>query len=232
MHWQETNSTDEEYIVPDNIVDAVYSITCRNLPVDHAYALSQAIQRALPWFADEAAAGMHIIHVAESSNGWMRPDDPSALLHPSRRTKLALRIPKHRLEDANALLDQTLDISGHALRIDKISLRPLSKITTLFSRHVVITQGNNETDFMQEAAKQLNDLGIKPKKMLCGLTTAIIVPTATTGKLQTCSLMLADLSFDETVLLQQQGLGPQRKLGCGLFLPHKDINDLRHSQDR
>ena len=36
---------------PGDFVDAVFAISCRSLPVDHAYALSQAIRSALPWFA-------------------------------------------------------------------------------------------------------------------------------------------------------------------------------------
>ena len=227
MHWEEI-SPPEEYIVPDTIVDAVFTISCRNLPVDHAYALSQAIQRALPWFADEEYAGLHLVHGAESGNGWLRPSAPQALLHLSRRTKLALRIPKRRAADAGALLNQTLDVDGHALRVDRIALRPLARITTLFSRHVVITAGDNETSFLSAATGQLGALGIRPQKMLCGLTTRIATPART---LQTCSLMLADLRIEESVLLQQHGLGLERKLGCGLFLPHKDINDLRREPE-
>lgn len=227
MHWEE-NQAAEEYAVPDTVVDAVFNITCRNLPVDHAYALSQAIQRALPWFADEEGAGLHLVHGAGSGNGWLRPGDPRALLHLSHRTKLALRIPKRRAADANALLHQTLDIGGHALRADTITLRPLSRITTLFSRHVVIAAGDDEAGFLKAAAARLEALGIRPKKMLCGLTTPIATPAHT---LQTCSLMLADLTPEESVLLQQLGLGPERKLGCGLFLPHKDINDLRRQME-
>ena len=33
---------------PFDIVDAIFAISCRSLPVDHAYALSQAVQAALP----------------------------------------------------------------------------------------------------------------------------------------------------------------------------------------
>jgi len=227
MHWEESTPA-EETVVPDTVVDAVFSISCRTLPVDHAYALSQAIQRALPWFANEAGAGLHIIHVAGSGNGWQRPADPTALLHLSRRTKLALRIPKQRIAAANALIGQTLDVDGYALRVDEIALRPLSRITTLFSRYVLIITGDDEEDFLTAAAGQLGTLGIRPRKMLCGLTTPIATPA---GTLQTRSLMIAGLSPVESVLLQQQGLGSERKLGCGLFLPHKDINDLRRRQE-
>ena len=35
--------------------------------------------------------------------------------------------------------------------------------------------------------------------------------------------MLADLSADESLRLQQFGLGPYRYIGCGLFIPYKGI---------
>lgn len=227
MYWEE-NLPAEDHAVPGTVVDAVFNITCRNLPVDHAYALSQAIQHALPWFADEKGAGLHLVHGAGSGNGWLRPGDPRALLQLSHRTRLALRIPQRRAADAGALLNQTLDVGGHALRVDKITLRPLARITTLLARHVVITAGDDEAGFLKAAAAQLGALGIRPRKMLCGLTTPIATPART---LQTCSLMLAGLALGESVLLQQQGLGPERRLGCGLFLPHKDIKDLRREME-
>ena len=142
----------------------MFSISCRSLPVDHAHALSRAIQAALPWFADEADAGLHTIHGADSGNGWMRPEDPHALLQLSRRTKLTLRLPKHRLNDAEALLGRTLDVAGNALRLDKLTVRTLSRITTLFSRHVVIAVGDDETDFLKHAVDNSARSASNPRK--------------------------------------------------------------------
>ena len=226
MYWQESRDS-ENFVVPDDIVDMVYGIRCRSLPVDHAYALSQAIQAALPWFTGEERAGVHTIHVAESGNGWMRPDDPNALLHLSRRTKLVLRVPKSRIDDAGRLTGQTLDIQGNPLQIEKASVRSLSDLTTLFARYIV-TDGADENAFLQDAMKQLNDMGIRPKKMLCGIERVILTPQRS---IRTRSLMLAELSVPESVRLQQQGLGTERKLGCGLFIPHKDIKELQQVSD-
>ena len=66
-------------------------------------------------------------------------------------------------------------------------------------------------------------MGIRPRKMLCGIERLIRTPD---GLLRTRSLMVADLSPDESVALQAEGLGPERALGCGLFLPHKDIQEV------
>lgn len=207
-----------------DIVDAVFAISCRSLPVDHAYALSQAIRAVLPWFADEPSAGLHIIRAAESASGWMRPEDPRSLLHLSQRTRLVLRLPQHRLEDAAALLGRTLDVAGHALRVDRVSVRPLSQITTLLSHCVLLAGCDGESEFRLAAARQLDALGIRPEEMLCGLMTLIATPG---GTLQTRSLMLAGLTRAQSQLLQRQGLGTERKLGCGVFIPHKAIGDLR-----
>jgi len=38
--------------------------------------------------------------------------------------------------------------------------------------------------------------------------------------------MLAELTPEESVDIQQSGLGPHRHLGCGLFLPMKGIQAL------
>lgn len=39
----------------------------------------------------------------------------------------------------------------------------------------------------------------------------------------TRSLMVAELKQAESVRLQQHGMGEGRKLGCGIFMPQKDI---------
>lgn len=227
MFWQEVKEN-ERYVVPDDVVDVVYNIQCRCLPVDHAWALSQAISAALPWFADEPEAGLHPIHVADSGNGWMRPAAPDALLQLSRRTRLMLRLPKRRIEDAGKLTGQTLDVGGNAMKVEKATVRPLSPITTLFSRYIVSAEGMDEAAFMREAQAQLAGMKIRPKKMLCGIERVIATPDR---RIHTRSLMLADLAAEESVKLQQRGLGPGRTLGCGLFLPHKDIREVRPARD-
>lgn len=222
MFWQEEKH-DENYVVPDNVVDLVFQIDCRTLPVDHAWALSQAIRVVLPWLEEEPGAGVHPIHVAESGNGWIRPEKADDLLHLSRRTKLALRIPRVRVDAAQKLTGRKLDIAGHTLTVGQASLRPLSAITTIFSRYVVSADGLDETGFLQAALNELKTFSVQPKKMLCGIEKVIVTPQ---GPVHTRSLMLASLTQQESVLLQQHGLGAQRLLGCGLFIPHKDIKEV------
>jgi hypothetical protein len=39
--------------------------------------------------------------------------------------------------------------------------------------------------------------------------------------------MLTVATPAQSLALQRQGLGEARKLGCGVFIPHKDVGDLR-----
>jgi hypothetical protein len=43
--------------------------------------------------------------------------------------------------------------------------------------------------------------------------------------------MLADLSAEESVRIQQEGIGPLRHMGCGIFIPHKGIDAVGKAED-
>lgn len=226
MYWQE-KSKEKRGSIPDDIIDMVFYIRCKHLPVDHAWPLAEALLAELPWLKDETGAGVHPIQISEEGNGWFRPDDPDALLHLSRRTRLILRIPKTRQADAELLLGKTLEVAGHELELVKVTVRHLSALTTLISRYVVVETGNTEQEFVDRIAQHLLAMGVQPRKMLPGRERILRTPEAT---LVTRSLMLADTTLQESLNLQQQGLGQHRHLGCGLFIPQKEISDITPEQ--
>jgi len=225
MFWQEEP---EELPggVPTDVVDLLFAVDCKRLPVDHAYALSKALAKALPWFDEEPGLGVHTIHVAGSQNGWERPlHGTQSHILLSRRTKLALRVPQARVGDlGKALTGLTLDIAGCPLTLGEAKPRPLSKETTLFSRYLISQADEEESAFLARVARELLGMDIRIRKALCGKTLSLAFPG---GSLATRSLLLADLSPEESLRLQQRGLGSHRTMGCGLFIPHKGINSAR-----
>jgi CRISPR-associated protein Cas6 len=228
MYWQETRK-DEVAPNTDDVTDIAYQIRCRSLPVDHAWALSEAVQKILPWISSEAGAGVHTIHVAESGNGWMRPEGADDLLQLSRRTKLQIRVPRHRVAEAEQLVGKTLDVAGHELTVEKATLKPLTPFAAVFSRYVESDDTQDENAFLAATLRELGQLGVRPLKMLCGIEKTLGTPD---GPVRTRSLMIADLTLPESLRLLQRGLGARRALGCGLFLPHKDIKELSPAQER
>lgn len=229
MFWNEDENPDEVQ-VPDEIVDILFAIDCKRIPVDHAHLLSAALQAALPWIAEEPGVGLHTIHVAGSQNGWERPEhgtDSDLIL--SRRTKLTIRAPRTRVDDILSQLPGIrLALAGHPLTVGAGKVKPLSKDATLFARYVVTetrTQAHqDEQSFLDSAARTLSEMGIQVRKALCGKTTALATPN---GPIQTRSLMLASLTAEESIRLQQTGLGAHRLMGCGIFIPHKGIDSVK-----
>lgn len=228
MYWQDEQDKTAAYVVPDDIIDLNFKVDCRSLPLDHAHALSQAVQAALPWIGEEALAGIHLIHGAESGNGWIRPDNPdSDVLYLSRRTRFTLRLPKERVEDAKVLSGQTLDILGNALVLSAPTVRKLSDQTTIFARYVASKNADDDEAFLAEMVGLLDELKIRARKMLSGRGHLLRTPQR---EIRTRSLMIAELDIEDSVRLQEQGLGPHRQLGCGLFLPHKGIEAVSKPQ--
>ena len=219
MHWQIEEDDSSQIAVPENVIDLQFSIDCKLLPVDHAHALSTAILQALPWFVEDEIATLHLIHGAETGNGWERPDD---VIYLSRRTKLTLRVPHERIDDTTTLTGKTLDVAGNPMVIGEASKRPLSISTSLYSRHVVVMPGEDEDVFLQRTISEMHEMELQFKKVLCGKERTIQVSG---GELMTRSLLVADITFNDSIRLQQRGVGAKRhkKLGCGLFIAHKTV---------
>ncbi len=229
MYWQDKEDKKEQFIVPDDIIDVSFKVQCKQLPLDHAYALSQAIQNELPWIHDEPQAGIHLIHGAESGNGWIRPQEPDAILNLSRRTRFMLRLPKHRVEEAHQLLNVPINVGGFEVILSNPQSKKLSALTTIFARHIITESIEDEDEFLNQAALLLKNQGIRVKKMMSGLAHVLRMPEQ---NLSTRSLMIDGLDIEESIFLQQHGLGEGRKIGCGLFLPHKGIDAVGEAQQK
>lgn len=209
---------------PDDIQDLSFRIEARTLPVDHAEALSGAVLDRLPWMRDESSAALHLIHSPESGHGWNRPTDPGGEhIYVSRRARLMLRLPQHRLDDARRLTDQSLDVSGHIVKIGNATPKPLIAAATLLSRRVVCDARESEQSFVATLADSLALVAAKAPTILCGRLSVLRFAEE---EIFVRSVMLADLDIEDSIRLQQKALGPGRLFGCGLFLPHKSTAPL------
>lgn len=228
MFWQEDEDKTLTYQASADVLDLSFAMRCKRLPIDHAWELSSAIHQALPWFAEETLAGVHTIHVAASGNGWLRPEEQTGVLIPSHRTRLELRIPKHRVQAAQALTGQTLSFGEYRIEVGEAKEKPFSNASVLFARYVVSEERESEAAFLQRMAAEVQELThFKLKKMLCGLSSHLRTDA---GTIFTRHLMLADLDTETSIRLQQVGLGTGRHYGCGLLLPHKSIKTLKPTE--
>ncbi len=222
MYWTEDIDANKKYETPDDIVDISFKLDCKTLPVDHAQALSNAMHNALPWFADEDLTGLHLIHVAESGNGWMRPEDTeNEVLCLSRRTRMTIRVPQHRIEDALKLAGTKLNIDGHDLTVKEGASKKLSIMPTMFARYVLTESSMDENEFLKQMVSILRGMDIPVTKMMAGKQNRMHMQN---GDIFCRSLMVAELTPENAVKLQMQGIGDGRRYGCGLFAPQKGIS--------
>ena len=205
----------------EEIVDIAFRLPGGRLRVDHAYALLGAISAALPWFADEPSARLHQVHTAATGSGWMRPEEsPADELHLSRRTRLTLRVPERRAEDALALAGREMDIGGYSLTPGGGKIVPLVPASTLLARHVVSEDNEEELRLVARLEHSLRERGVQDAKLICGRTHRIVTPESV---LHTRSVVVANLDPDGAMSLLRIGIGPAGKLGCGIFVPYKRI---------
>ncbi len=218
--WSWDNNQEQQVVESSKVIDLSFKLECRCLPVDHTCDLHRAIAGALPWFTDEPLTGLHLIHVAGSQNGWMRPQKPDEIIYLSRRTRLKIRIPVNRTEDTRTLTGQEFDIAGNIMQIGTATEKPVLSNDILFSRYVAAEHNDDENDFLQPITEQLKAMNIRFRRLLTGKQVKLRSPQ---GEINTRSLMVADLRPDDSLTLQELGLGDGRRYGCGIFIHHKAI---------
>ena len=189
------------------MVDVVFPVTGRRLLRDHAQALADALCSVLPWLAGEPHAGVHPIKLVPGL-------DAQALL--SNRARLLLRVPRERAAALADLTGQSLEVGGETLVLGTPHARELLAHATLYAYNVA-SDSADELAFMEAVAEELDALGIRGHRV-CGKYHRMAFRR---GMLDSFSLMLHGLGAPQALLLQQRGLGGERLLGCGIFVPHK-----------
>lgn len=190
-----------------SVVDMVFPLAGRNLPPDHALPLQEALQAELSWLETEVQAGVHPVKLAHGSGA-------QGLL--SGRSRLLLRLPRQRVDEASALAGCDLAVGGCSVRLGAPHVRELQPHGTLYA-HAVAADNDNEIDFVQQVVAELKALQLRAP-WVCGKRGSRQLPDRV---LTTFSLMVHNLPPADSLRLQEQGLGAHRQLGCGIFVPHK-----------
>lgn len=208
------------------MIDVAFKINCKTLPYDHAFSLSNEITKHLPWLEDNELTGIQTLHGPESGNGWTRAENEEIFL--SKRTRLILRIPKSEYHETCKLEGETLKVLGNDIKVGKASKKPFLTVRDLICRFVLTDDDLDESDFLKYVAKEFESHEIHLRKAICGKTKSF---TINGNQKFTRSLMIADLSKENSIKLQDVGVGIGRIFGCGIFLPHKSIDAVANFKE-
>lgn len=195
--------------VGGSAVDVSFELSGRHVPADPAAALALAVTAALPWFASEPCAGIHPLRAAPSTHG---------TLVLARRARLVLRVPEARATQALALAGRRLDLQGEPVTVGAGHPKALAPCATLFAQRVA-TGARDERDFHEAVVRRLAELGVR-----CELISGRARSVRGEGReVVGYALALHGLAPADSLRVQAEGIGGERRLGFGIFVPHKAI---------
>lgn len=193
-------------------VDVVFEIAGTSVPTEHAWSLWRALAQRLPWLEGEQGVGIHPLRVAPTGYG-------VALL--ARRARLALRMRRERVSDALALAGTTLELAGSVLVVGAGGARTLRAWTTLYARQVATGVADGSA-FEEDAVRRIAAMGIDCE-CISGRRRTLL---AGDREVVAFGLALHNVKPGDSLRVQCEGIGAERVLGCGIFVPHKSIAAL------
>ena len=187
-------------------VDLVFRLRGSTIPVDHGYALYAALSRLVPALHGAHAIGVQPIRGTYRGNG---------LLHLMTFSQLVLHLPDDQIRTYLTLAGKRLDVEGHVLQVGVPTIRALRPAATLRARLVTIKGFLESEPFLEATRRQLQSLGIAGEVLLGERRTLRVKEKQVVG----FEVAMTGMTAAESLILQEQGLGGRRRMGCGVFVP-------------
>jgi CRISPR-associated protein Cas6 len=204
-------------------VDLAFSIMCiHSLPADHGYLLYSAISRMLPEVHQADGFGIHPIRGRQIGGRTLQLTEHSLLVIRSEAEQIGQFLP---------LAGKPLRLLDRTLQIGVPQVRSLVRAPALRSRLVTIKLPEVAAKPADAAAGEFRDAALRQLAELQISTEAGL----SIGKRRTLRIkdkevvgyevLIEGLTAEESVLVQERGLGGRRHMGCGLFVPASPHGD-------
>lgn len=190
-------------------VDLAFRLNRSAVPVDHGYALYAALSRVLPEIHEAKALGVHPIRGIYNGSGRLQLSDSS---------RLVLRLPSDEIRPYLKLAGKMLEVDGNSVSIGVPEVRMLQPVACLYARLVTIKGFLDEERFLEAAKRQLQSLALAGDLLADHRRTFRVKEKQVVG----FEVVARCLTAEDSVKLQEHGLGGRRKMGCGLFVPWED----------
>ena len=197
------------------IIELKYPIIGTLVPSDHGYKLYSAICNIIPEIHELQNIGIC---------GISGLPDHARSLSVNSASKLRIRTPSEHLPTLLKLAGKKIYIGDSVISvgIPKVSL--LRPHKNLYSRLVLINTPSEFTqeNFIRSAKRQLLAIGIDQDPVLFyskpGYPFLRKTIRVKDKELVGFPIIVTNLTPDQSILLQEKGLGGKRKMGCGTFL--------------
>lgn len=190
-------------------VELRFHLVGKSVPVDHGYNLYGALCRHLEWLHEVPDVGIALIRGMFGGSGTL-------LLQPI--SSLNIRTSLEHLPQFLTLAGKQLKLGRHSIRVGVPNTFMLTPAAALYAHLVTTRNGENEDRFDAEVKRQLEILDIHGTYTRGPRRTFRVHEKQIVGY----SVFIDQLTAEESIRLQEVGLGGRRKMGCGIFVPRKD----------
>jgi CRISPR-associated protein Cas6 len=156
------------------------------------------------------------------------------VLHLSDKSRLRLRLPIQNVGIAYRLEGQSLIVGGSELQLGEVNISLLDPSPSLTSRLIVIKNATEPDLFLASCQRQIDELNIQGEIALDDRSNG--QAKYKTIKVRGFTVMgfgltVTNLNPVDSLILQQEGLGGKRKMGCGMFVPVQSVNNHETQND-
>ena len=217
------------------IVDLAFRITGEAVPADHGYLLYSAVAGYLP-----------AVHDSNGVDGWgqIGIHPVAGILIGNRKlalrqtSRLIIRTPSEQIGELMTLAGRTLKLGQHRVQVGTPEVFSLKPSANLQSRLVTIKNAESADTLLEMAQRQLESLeiqgeiGLQQNKQTTALEGNPARDREQPGPIRRTlrikdyevvgfAVQITGLSPEESIRIQEHGIGGRRRFGCGVFVPIK-----------
>jgi CRISPR-associated protein Cas6 len=148
----------------------------------------------------------------------------------TRWSRLKIRLPAEQIAPYITVAGKELDLDGHRLRVGIPQVESLIPAPNLAARLVSFKHALSPEVFVADVRRELDRMRIAGKPVLVPATNPKFAGQPLRRVLRIkdkrvvgYALRVMELTAEESMRLQQEGLGGRRRMGCGLFVPLKEV---------
>ncbi|MEH2243725.1 type I-MYXAN CRISPR-associated protein Cas6/Cmx6 [Nostoc sp.] len=205
-------------IQSEEYVDLTFKLRGATIPLDNGYVIYSALSSICPSLHELKSIGIHPIAGIPTRNN---------LLELTAQSRLKIRIYHQQIPLIYPYLaGQAFHIGQNFYQLDIPDYKPLISSESVYSRLVIIKGFQDSNNFIEAVQRQLDNLGIKGKIEL--LTRQDGTPQrrqltinkeGKQFKIRGFGVKISELNPEDSLTLQEQGIGGKRKMMCGIFVP-------------
>ena len=199
------------------------------LPYDHGYLMYRAVAGIVPWVGEPAQIDLAIVPIQGSPHG--------GFIHLTSVSRLAFRLNADDVEKLLPLTDRLLVIDAATLRLGKpteFRLRPVPGLASPFVVAEHCRYSDDALEWLKAEFRALDIRAVPTLRLKHGRKGAS--PAELGRRSFDCpyaryarhigdrsavgwEVQIFGLTPEESVRLQEHGVGPGRRYGCGVFMP-------------